>query len=499
MLSGIQNPAYRSAVFLFFLSYIDMAEDQNNKKSEEGKQKKAYKPSWIARLKIDIAEIVEFLSYDIWRIDSKTLKKKTNVFYNILKTIILTVRNTLDLNLGARAASLTYSTVLSIVPLLAVLFAIARGFGFENILQSEIFQYLGIDSSASSTDEGQTNFATIILNGINNSLEYAKGGVFAGVGVVLLLYTVYALFANIESNFNKIWQVKNGRPIHRQITDYFALVIFIPVIVLINSGLSIFISYSAQHIEMLDFIVNPLVSRFLDVLPYILNIFVFTLLYKFMPNTKVKFANAFIGGVCSGLAFQVFQMIYLGGFLWITKYNAIYGTFAAIPLMLLWLQLSWYIILIGVQLAFAAQNVRKFSFEKETRTISRRYHDFFVLIITTEIVKRFATKKPPLTSDELSETCKVPVGLTNRIIDDLLKMHIISPTPSLAKESETAYQPAIDINLITVNYLMKQIDQFGSSDFEVDIHGRFSSEWDALMASKMCFYNKKPDIGLKDI
>ena len=218
-----------------------------------------------------------------------------------------------------------------------------------------------------------------------------------------------------------------------------------------------------------------------------------------MPNTKVHFLNALIAGTVTGLAFQFFQMVYFSGFLWITKYNAIYGTFAAIPLMLLCMQLSWYIVLVGVELSFAAQNVRKFSFEKETRTISRKYHDFFTLIVATEIVKRFAVKKAPLTADELSEMCKVPVGLTNRILDNLSDMHIVTPTPSFANERITAFQPAMDINLVTVNYLMRKIDEFGSEDFNVDINGQFLNEWDVLMASRKNFYEKKPDVLLKDL
>ncbi|MDR1743634.1 MAG: YihY/virulence factor BrkB family protein [Dysgonamonadaceae bacterium] len=475
-------------------------EENRDKNTEQGKKGKEYRPSRIVQWKVRVSELVEFLSYDIWRIDSKSLSKNTNLFYNVIKTVILTGRNTHELNLGSLASSLTYSTILSIVPLLAVLFAVARGFGFENILQSEIFNYLGMNiADPSAADDGQVTFGTQVVNAINNSLEYAKGSVFTGVGVILLLYTVYALFANIEGTFNKIWQIKKGRAIERQITDYFALVIILPVMMLLNSGLSIMISSSSVYFDKFGYILEPLIPQFMKILPYIVNILVLTSLYKFMPNTKVHFLNAFIAGTVAGLAFQVFQMMYLSGFLWITKYNAIYGTFAAIPLMLLWMQLAWYIVLIGVELSFAAQNVRKFSFEKETRTISRQYRDFFTLITATEIVKRFAEKKPPLTADELSEVCKVPVGLANRIIDDLQDMHILTPTPSFSDEHITAYQPAIDINLISVNYLMKKIDQFGSSDFNVDINGKYLSEWDVLMASRASFYEKNPDVLLKDI
>lgn len=483
----IQNPAYRSAVY-FCIGMIPK-KDKNNTTA-----KKEYKPSRITKLKIKFADLIEFLTYGIWRIDYKSLSKKTSVFYNIIKTVILTVRNTLDLELGSKAASLTYRTVLSIVPFLAVLFAIARGFGFENIIQSEILSYMGM-TPAGNVPEEQSNLTIEIITLINNSLEYAKGsGVFAGVGVILLLYTVFTLFRDIENNFNRIWQIKKGRSMQRRALDYFALILFLPIMIILNYGLSIVLSSFTKYI----YILYP-VTQFLNILPYIITVVIFTLLYKFMPNTKVKLFNAFIAALVAGAAYQVFQMLYLNGQIWITKYNAIYGTFAAIPLLLLWLQLSWYIVLIGAALSFAAQNVRKFSFEKETKNISRRYRDFFTLIIASTIVKRFAEGKPPLNNDEISNTCEIPVGLTNEVLDDLQAMRIISPTFTSKKESVTAYQPALDINMITVNFLMTRIDQFGSEDFNIDTKIKFGNHWKAFMESRMCFYQNNKDKLLKDL
>ena len=169
-----------------------------------------------------------------------------------------------------------------------------------------------------------------------------------------------------------------------------------------------------------------------------------------MPNTKVKFVNAFIAALIAGAAYQIVQILYLNGQIWITKYNAIYGTFAAIPLLLLWLQLSWYIVLIGAALSFAAQNVQKFSFERETKNISRRYRDFFTLIITSVIVKRFAEGKPPLNNDEISESCEIPIGLTNDILM-ICKLCAYFAIP-LPKNEPLMAPTCVDINLITVNF-----------------------------------------------
>jgi membrane protein len=233
--------------------------------------------------------------------------------------------------------------------------------------------------------------------------------------------------------------------------------------------------------------------------PYVVIILLFTILFKYIPNTKVKIKNALIAGIITGVSFQLFQLLFLSGQLWITRYNAIYGTFAAIPLMLLWIHFSWFLTLIGAEISYAAQNIGKFSFEKETRRISRRYKDFFTIIIASEIVKRFAQEKPPLTAEELTEKCKTPSRLTNNILDKLLEIGVVSATLSKDDEREVAFQPAVDIQLITVNYLMSKLDKNGSEDFMIDTQGTFHKHWKALVDNRMYIYESDKDILLKDL
>ena len=500
-------------------------------------------PGRLEKLEAKVRELVYFLTYGIWRSNPDTLSNRKNILYNATKTIILTIRNIRELNIPASARSLTYRTLLSIVPLLAVLFAIARGFGIENIVESSIFNLLmggspdtemvysapaaSIDTvtvfsdeasmvndgltgdntaeqsvmfSEEATAEGRTReFLNLLFQLIDNSLEEAKGGgIFAGVGILLLLYTILLLFNEIENIFNQIWQVRKGRSIGRKVTDYTAMVLLMPLFFILVNALN-FLSYPQNQTLKIIYILYPFIPRLLDIVPYIVIILLFTALYKFLPNTKVKFSNALIAGILTGVAFQVFQLLFLSGQLWITRYNAIYGTFAAIPLMLLFIQFSWFLTLIGAEISYAAQNVRKFSFEKETRRVSRRYKDFFTLIITSEIVKRFANEKTPLTADELSEKCKVPSRLTNIILDNLLEINIISATPSKADERVMAFQPAVDIHNITVNYLMSKLDKKGSEDFMIDAQGIYSEHWKALVDNRMYIYESDKDVLLIDL
>lgn len=421
--------------------------------------------SIIDKVKAFVNWFIRFVTIDMWNMDTNGLGNLKRVFLNILKAFVLTIRKVDFGAVNQRAAALTYRTLLAIVPLLAVLFAIARGFGFQNLVKSEIFNYFS----------GQKDVLEKAMGFIDKSLEYAKGGVFVGIGVVLLLYTVIGLFSNIEGNFNSVWKIKNERSYFRQFTDYLALILIVPIFIVCNAGLSIFINAVSEF-----HIIGLVLSPFIKLLPFLLTILLFTFIYIYIPNTKVKFSSGLFAGIVAGLAFQTFQGLYIGGQIWISKYNAIYGSFAALPLLLLWMQLSWFICLLGAELSFSYQNVKKFSFEKETADISQRYKDFITLAIMTLIVKRFEKGEEPFTADELSTSFKIPTQLTSDQIYLLLHVGLIIEVKG-NKEYISAYVPAIDINKITVAEVFERIDRLGSEDFEIDKNIEFQEEWETIL------------------
>lgn len=434
----------------------------------------------IEKIKENITKLIKFLSIDIWRLDRTRISKRKSSIYNLLKSFMLAFRKINGSELNTRAAALTYNTVLSIVPLLAVLFAIARGFGLQNIVESELLNLFS----------GQEAFLQKALSFVDKSLEYAQGGVFLGVGVILLLYTVVMLFAGIEDNFNFIWNIKKGRSYYRQFTDYLALFIVIPIFVILNSAISLFVSFSTD-LQVVGVILDPITK----LIPFGIIILLFTFIYSYIPNTKVKFGSALFGGIVSGIAFQVFQFIYISGQIWISKYNAIYGSFAALPLFLLWLQVSWFITLFGVELSFANQNINKYNFERETDTVSRRYKDFLILVITSLIVKRFSTTDQPYTADDLSSKYEIPTRLVSDILFKLQEIDIITETPS-EEDLVPAYIPAIDTNIITVKYLFDKLNTHGSEDFNIDIEDQFNKEWLTILDYHN---NQNSTILLKDL
>lgn len=432
---------------------------------------------------------IRFVTYDIWRITENEVSGLKELYINTIKTIILAVRGFNSENLQTKASALTYSTFLAIVPLLAVLVGVAKGFGFQSTVREELLYYF-------PGHEMELNKA---FEYVENYLAQAQGGIFIGIGLALLFYTVINLISSIEDTFNDIWQIKKSRPWYRKISDYLALFLILPILMTASSGLSIFAS-TLQNSFLSEYVfLTPIVEFSLNVVPYLFTIMAFTGLYLSLPNTKVRFVNGLVAGVIAGCAFQFFQLIYISGQIWVSKYNAIYGSFAALPLLLLWLQLSWLICLFGAELSYASQNVKKFSFERDSKNISRRYKDFLTLLIASLIVKRFVGGEKPYTADELSEAYRIPIRLTTDILYLLTELGIVNEVNYGDDERIIYYQPAVDVNRITVSYLFTKMDEHGSENFKIDTSGLFSCEWKALLKTREDMIKANENVLLKDL
>ena len=271
-----------------------------------------------------------------------TLKK-------IYRTLVLTIRFFTAKRVMTQASALTYSTLLAIVPILAVIFAIARGFGYNKYIE------IWFRDALSS----QPQVADILTDFVNSYLIHTQSGIFLGVGLLFMLYTVLMLVNNVEETFNEIWQVSNARPIMRSLTNYMAMFFVVPIIIVVSMGLSIFMATIAHKMSGI-MLLGPAMRLMLDFSPYLLLSLLFIWLYVYMPNTDVKLKSAIVPGILSGIAMQLLQLFYIHSQIWVTGYNAIYGSFAALPLFMLWLQISWTICLFGAQLTFTNQNMNRF-------------------------------------------------------------------------------------------------------------------------------------------
>lgn len=279
------------------------------------------------------------------------IKKHLKEIYRIM---YLTIRFFTEKRVTAQAAALTYSTLLSIVPILAVVFAIARGFGYNKYIEIWFRQMMS----------SQPQVADLIVDFVNRYLVHTQSGVFLGVGLLFMLYTVLMLVNNVEETFNEIWRVSNARPLMRSLVNYLAMFFVCPIVILVSMGLSIFMATVADAVERFV-LLSSAVRLLLDVSPFLLMSLLFVLLFVYMPNTKVKWSCAIIPGILAGGAMHLLQLFYIYSQIWVTGYNAIYGSFAALPLFMLWVQISWTICLFGAQLTYTNQNLNRFGINLE--------------------------------------------------------------------------------------------------------------------------------------
>ncbi len=435
-----------------------------------------------------ISKAIKFVTEDMWRITTGDHTGVQEFFINILKTIVISIRRIVENDIQKKASALTYSTLLALVPMLAILFAIARGFGFENIIQSQLFDYFPSHRETLSH----------ALEFTNAYLKQAKGGVFVGVGLIFLFWSVIVLIGNIEAVLNSIWQVKKGRSIYRKLTDYIAITIIVPVLMILSSGISIFLSTSIDNIAYLN-LISPLVSRLIQFSPYLLTWLFFTSVYMLLPNTRVRFWHALPAGVLCGTAFQLFQFVYISGQIWVSTYNAVYGSFAFLPLLLLWLQLSWSICLFGAVLTFSSQNITNYNFEYDTKNISRRYKDFVILTVASIIVKRFAEGKRPLTQTEISVDYQMPISLVSQVIETLLDIGIVNEALSEVDERVLAYQPALDIGQLSVGMVLERLEKHGTENFITDDCDTEVEAWHSLLDARKLMYKEMDKLLLKEL
>lgn len=433
--------------------------------------------------------LYDFVRYDIWRITGNELSRSRRIFYQILKTIILAVRGFINSGLSTRASALTYSILFAVVPIIALFISIARGFGID-------FEQI-IESALTDTYVGQTGMVPMVMNFVSRYLLEVKGGIFIGVGIAFLLWSVMSFFMEVENAFNDIWQVKKSRSIVRQFTTYFALILLMPVLLIISSGLSIFINSTISD-SFLYNIISPFLRILVFIAPYLIVSLIFTLMFILIPNTKVKFINALIAGIITGVAFQAFQNLYIWGQVYLSKYNAVYGGFAAIPLLLLWIRISCLIILFGAELTYASQNIHNFDYETDSRNISIRYQNFLYLFITYVVVKQFENGLAPLSAEIISQKYHLPVRIINQMCAKLSDANILIEMCN-DKIKSKSYLPAMDINKLSVNLLFERVESNGSELFIKGQNDLIDDLWAKTQNIKKEHFNNSGNKLIKDL
>jgi len=406
-----------------------------------------------------ISKIIRFITIDIWRMRLKDMPRSKSFLINQLRTFMLALRGFNEDKCQLRASALTFFSLLSIVPVVAMAFGIAKGFGFEKFLEKQLVTRL----------PGQEEVIQQVIGFAQTLLENTKGGMVAGIGVALLFWTVIKVLANIERSFNDIWGIKKLRSFGRRFSDYLSIMLLCPILVIMSSSITVFIATQVRLITEKFAILgvfSPVIFFILKLLPYCVIWVLFTFVYIFLPNTKVNFKSGILAGIIAGTIYQIAQWGYINFQVGVVKYNAIYGSFAALPLFLVWLQLSWLILLFGAEISFAHQNVDMYEFEPDCLRVSHSFKRLISLRISHLLIKNFSTGKPPLTASEISHTLEVPIRLVRQILFELVEGGVLAEVKT-GEYKEVAYQPGRDTSDLTIKNIIDAIEARGVDDIPV--------------------------------
>ncbi|MBR3496589.1 MAG: YihY/virulence factor BrkB family protein [Prevotella sp.] len=406
-----------------------------------------------------------------------------------IRQLILAIRFFTAKRVLVQASALTYSTLLALVPILAVVFAIARGFGFNRYIE------IWFRNAMSS----QPQVAEIIIGFVNSYLIHTKSGIFLGVGLVFMLYTVLMLVSNIEQTFNQIWQVKKPRSIFRTVTDYLSIFFLFPIIIVVATGLSIFVTTLTTQMSAEYMLLGPAVRFLIDLAPFALMSVLFIALYVFMPNTHVNLRSAIIPGILAGIAMKWLQLFYIHSQIWVTGYNAIYGSFAALPLFMLWIQISWTICLFGAVLTYTNQTLEDYDYTNRTSDISHRYRMMLCGMLMGQICRQFAKGGKPYTAIQLREATGIPIRVVNDLIFKLIEARLLIEINSDEKGEASRYMPAESLDNLSLGLMVDRLEAQGKWQPDFDMKMLEKSAWKQTISLRTANLKSMNTIRLEDL
>lgn len=375
-----------------------------------------------------IKSIVDFFTHGIWQKEKGDVKQWWLI--RLAKVILFTLKSSNRHDTAIRSAALAFYTVMSLVPILAIAFAVVKGFGLDEYFTGLLYDQF----------PDHTSIVDILMGFVDNLLARTRGGIVAIGAFFLLIWAVIQVFGNIEGAFNNIWEVKNTRSIARRVGIYFGVVIIAPILLVASYTIIIGIRSSLEV-----FTNSTVVEVLFELGAVVAVVAAFILIYKVIPNTKVKLRNAAIAGSVAGVVFYLFQLLYFLIQGRLGAYNAIYGAFAAIPLFLLFLSTSWQIVLFGGELSFGLQNVSSYEEERLSLGVSYDNRCKIMLSVMVIILREFLDGKPGLaTSELLARELRLPIRIVRDIIHELERDELILPVTSDDNDKVHNYVPAVD-------------------------------------------------------
>ncbi|MES2134138.1 MAG: YihY/virulence factor BrkB family protein [Bacteroidota bacterium] len=401
--------------------------------------------------------ITHFLNHKLWRVRLDKMDKKQGFFLKQLRIFALAIKGFNEDKCMLKSTALTYYTLFSIVPIIALAFAIAKGFGFQENLQQQLLQDFN--------DQQDVLKQAFVY--ADKMLSNTKGGLIAGVGIVLLLWSVMKLLGSIENSFNEIWEIKRDRVWTRKITDYLSIMLIAPIFIIISGSLTVGLKAGISDVSSHFALLSPVGFVLLKIVAFALIWGMFVFLYMALPNTKVGFKSAAMGAIIAAILFELLEWAYVSFQVGVAQYNTIYGSFAALPLFLIWVQYSWFVVMFGAELTFANQNVDHYELENDINNMSVRYKRVIALLIANHVVKNFNEGKTPFTAMQIAKKLDLPVRLARNIIFEFTETGIFNEV-KLDNDKEVGYQPGISDTKLTVKYILDKLDEKGVNELPME-------------------------------
>ncbi len=388
----------------------------------------------------------------IWDGDLRTLPLPKRIGIRLLRLFYVMGRELFGGQLNLRAMSLVYTTLLSLVPLLAFSFSLLKGFGVHNQVEPLLYSFL-----EPLGPKGAELGAQVI-----GFVENVKVGVLGSIGLGLLLYTVISLLQKIEAAFNYVWRVRQLRSLSQRFSNYLSVILVGPLLVFSALGMTA----SVMNTSMVHWLaeIEPfgtLIVLVSKLLPYLLVCMAFTFVYIFIPNTGVRASAALAGGGLAGVLWETTGWGFAAFIASSSKYAAIYSSFAIIILLLIWLYLNWLILLLGAQVAFFVQNPQYLTMKRVRLLLSNRLKERLSLLIMYLVAQNHFHNRKPWTADALVERMDVPLEPVQRLLAMLCQLGYLSATA----DDPLTYLPARDIDTIRLDELLREVRASGESRF----------------------------------
>ncbi len=399
---------------------------------------------------MSIKGIIEFFTVTIFHKEFRS--SWLNWLVRQYKLFFYTARGLQEHRTIVRCAALTFYTLISIVPILAVVFAIVKGFGIIEDLIANLY----------SLFPKNPEIIDYVVDFANKALENTKSGVVAAVGIITLFWAVIRVFGSIEDAFNNIWEVSSSRSLARKYSDYIAVIVVAPILWAAANGIN---SYAQGLFGGIDATWVVWLSKLMSI---VVMWVMFSFLYYVIPNTTVRVGSAITAGIVAGTAFILFQWGYFYLQSLMTSYNAIYGSFAALPLFLMWVQYSWMILLFGGELAFAYQNIDKFDEERESLHVNYDSRRKVMLAAMLVVVRHFTDGKGAISLSEVKRALNLPTRIVNSVLHSLVEAAQLIELPSEGKGFEDSYVPAKDVATFTVYNILEAVEHSGNTSIDLD-------------------------------